>query len=287
MSLKQIGRFLPFFRNKSILWLKTLQVVDMLPFRMKKISPPTQEDRVHLILHLSVDDPKDTDAKVENPRPKDWWDKLSAVSGIISGIAIALLGFYLTGRVENALKERQMQIDSAKDMQQLVADVNTKSDSDASASALTLAAYGKYAIPAFFASLQNGPTQAVAAETGLTAMILTEPEAICRYSGVVIDNRTELYSVQARQTAVVLIGEANCKQEASKAETLLALLHSAKKESPVIPANGAQQPLNIGGLGPVTAEQIRTLAGKICKTLTLLKYKNTSADPESCAELSQ
>ena len=38
-----------------------------------------------------------------------------------------------------------------------------------------VAAYGKYAIPALFATTESGATQAVAGENGLRALILSTP----------------------------------------------------------------------------------------------------------------
>jgi hypothetical protein len=57
-----------------------------------------------------------------NNRPKDIWDKLTALSGIISGVVVALIGFYAT----NVYSRRQKASDdSRKDHELLVAQIQT------------------------------------------------------------------------------------------------------------------------------------------------------------------
>ena len=46
--------------------------------------------------------------KVEK-RPKDKWDKFQSLSGIVSGLMVAVVGYFLTGSVNRALQERQFQ----------------------------------------------------------------------------------------------------------------------------------------------------------------------------------
>ena len=52
--------------------------------------------------------------KVEKP-PKDIWDKVTAVSGVASGLAVALIGFYAT----NVYNRRQRSSDERRKDQEL------------------------------------------------------------------------------------------------------------------------------------------------------------------------
>jgi hypothetical protein len=62
-------------------------------------------------------------AKLEK-NPKDVWDKFQALSGLLSGLLVAIVGYYLTGLVNESLQERQFQFSSAKDMQELLTRLN-------------------------------------------------------------------------------------------------------------------------------------------------------------------
>ncbi len=59
--------------------------------------------------------------KVEKP-PKDVWDKVSAISGLISGLTVALIGFYAT----NVYNRRQRELEEhRRDQELLVSQVQT------------------------------------------------------------------------------------------------------------------------------------------------------------------
>jgi S1-C subfamily serine protease len=59
--------------------------------------------------------------KVEKPK-KDAWDKMTAISGLVSGLAVALIGFYAT----NVYNRRQRQSDERrKDQELLIAQIQT------------------------------------------------------------------------------------------------------------------------------------------------------------------
>ncbi len=70
---------------------------------------------------LLRDEVADLRKKVEKP-PKDVWDKLTALSGVISGIMVALIGFYATNvynRRQQAIAERR------KDQELLISQIQT------------------------------------------------------------------------------------------------------------------------------------------------------------------
>jgi hypothetical protein len=63
-----------------------------------------------------------TAAAQDAPKKKDFWDKVDAVSGIISGIAVALIGFYATSVYSRRQKEAE---ERQKDQEILVSQIQT------------------------------------------------------------------------------------------------------------------------------------------------------------------
>jgi S1-C subfamily serine protease len=81
-------------------------------------STPTAQDKAIDSLRTEVSEIK---KKAEKP-PKDAWDKLTAVSGLASGLVVALIGFYATNvynRRQKASEERR------KDQELLIAQIQT------------------------------------------------------------------------------------------------------------------------------------------------------------------
>ena len=151
-------------------------------------------------------------AKLEKG-PKDVWDKFAAVSGLLSGLLVAIVGYYLTGLVNQSLQEKQFQFSSAKDMQELLTRLNdpTVSLENKQSTALVLAAFGKYAIDPLVNLIQGGDTnRMVAAEGGLRAIGHSDQESLCAELRLVIDNRTRIFSWYTHRSAIRLMREAGC-----------------------------------------------------------------------------
>src|SRR5262247_2818604 len=104
---------------------------------MSTSEPSSVEERIQTI--------EQKVAKLEK-RPKDNWDKIQSVSALLSGLLVAVVGYFLTGMINRGLQERQFQFSSAKDMQELLARLNDPAVSleNKQSTALVLAAFGKY-----------------------------------------------------------------------------------------------------------------------------------------------
>src|SRR5258708_28633630 len=124
---------------------------------------------------------------------KPWYDS-QLFSTVLSGVILAAFGFFLTGRLEQAAKERELNIQSAKDMQELLVKISTGSRDEAEAAAVSLTTYGRYSIPPLIENLQYGPVRALAAERGLRALALTNAKDVCGELKTVLENRTQLYT---------------------------------------------------------------------------------------------
>ncbi len=173
---------------------------------------------IHGTLHLesaAVDGRlKKIEAKLEERNNKGLltWI-LDVLKTLLPSIVLALLGFALKDTVDQALREREIQLAAVKEMETLVPDLQ-KTDlvrADAQAKAAQLAAYGRYSVPFFVNILEVGnQNAAVGAEDGLRMVARSEPEVVCAALQTVIQNRTGLYRWQTHLSALEVLGQASC-----------------------------------------------------------------------------
>lgn len=145
---------------------------------------------------------------------KGHWYNSQLFSSVLSGVILAIFGFVLTGRLQQAAKERELNIQSAKDMQELLVKISTGTRDEAEAAAVTLTTYGRYSIPPLIENLQYGPERALAAERGLQALALTVPVDLCSSLGTVLRNRTQRYTAAGHTAVIRIMGAADCKSDA-------------------------------------------------------------------------
>lgn len=210
---------------------------------------------------------KDIDQRLDGlkPRKKDFWEKFQATSSFLSGIIVLLATLLVTNRIDHALKERQLQTENVKDMQTILAKLSTSaSTEDARNSSLTLAAYGRYAIPPFIEILQNHPPEhRDAAMAGLRAVGATDPKAVCDQLSRVLKNRTRLYHFEVHQSAAQVLGDMDCKSAIPVLQSYVQDLGAASPASaPFTQAPGAQQ---------LTKEDIDTVKGTAEASLRALQ----------------
>jgi hypothetical protein len=173
---------------------------------------------IHGTLHLesaAVDGRlKKIEAKLEERNSKGvlTWI-LDVLKTLLPSIVLAILGFALKDTVDQALREREIQLAAVKEMETLVPDLQ-KTDlvrADAQAKAAQLAAYGRYSVPFFVNILEVGnQNAAVGAEDGLRMVARSEPEVVCAALQTVIQNRTGLYRWQTHLSALEVLGQASC-----------------------------------------------------------------------------
>ena len=151
------------------------------------------------------------------PKPKDGWDRLQIIAGALTPVVLAVLAYVLTGKIELALKKRQLEVATVKEMQSLISEiVHADSGDKATAAAVGLAAYGSSAV-APLCNLLRSPQQPVVAGAieGLRTIGAGDPEAVCKPMKEILANRTRIYSWENHQTAVEMIGQLRCKDGAA------------------------------------------------------------------------
>ena len=139
-----------------------------------------------------------------------WYDA-EILKTVVSGIILAAFGFFLTGRLEQSAKERELSTRNATDMQAPLLKLRTGNRQEAQAAAMSLTTYGQYAIPPLVESLQASPESAIAAESGLKALALTDADRVCGTLARVLANRTQRYDAQTHSAVIRVLGEADCQ----------------------------------------------------------------------------
>jgi hypothetical protein len=194
------------------------------------------------------------------PRTKDGWEKLQAVGPLIAGVLVAIVGYFLTGSVNNAIQRQQLQLSNVREMRELLAQLNTP---EAESAAFTLSAFGRPAVPALVAALAaGGDPRAPAAESALRAIGLDDPGAVCTAARKIIDNRTALFSWLAHLSAIRLLRDVECPGARASLEAYSQALGAVQKPSDLaaFASRFAPDPaLDLDGVGQLKSEIDRTL----------------------------
>jgi hypothetical protein len=176
----------------------------------------------------------DSGAK-ESEDKKDKWDKLQALGPLLTGVVLALLGYFLSGSLEQALKRQELQLSNVREMRQLVAEIHggNITKENALADACTLSAFGAPSVGPLLSILSLGDAvRAPAAEKALRAVGLSEPQAVCAPLIRIIDNRSGQFNYLTHESALRLIGDLECRdalQALQRYQTLLQQMASPEK----------------------------------------------------------
>jgi hypothetical protein len=151
---------------------------------------------------------------------KDTWEKFQALSPFVTAVVVAVLGYALNRTVNDALQEQQLLVSNVKEMRELLLQVGSEevTPEKARTTALTLAAFGRHAIPPLVNILDSGgEVRGPAAEQGLRAVGLTDRKAACDRMVSVAGDVNGLYTWTTHRFAIRLLGELGCEKAASPA----------------------------------------------------------------------
>jgi len=160
-----------------------------------------------------------------------WVEILKAIlPPLISGLAILVAGYWLTGSVNNAFQKRQLQLSNAKEMQALLRDFYAgKEEKELNAMALALSTFGEPAIGPLLYVLDTGDEfQILAAAEGLKAIGLVEPPPVCEQLSSVLQDRTGRFTWITHWKAIQLGGELKCENFSAVLEGYNTLLTPRK-----------------------------------------------------------
>jgi hypothetical protein len=168
-------------------------------------------------------------AEPPKEKSKDLWDKLSGLTPIVSGIVLAIIGYYLNDSVNAGFKRQELKLSNVKEMQEQLATLENPATSakDVEVAALTLSAFGAPAVgPLVTALFVGDEVRRPAAEIALRAVGLSEPEAVCGPMIKILDNHTGRFSWLTHLTAMRLIGDLECQNAGMVLAEYRAVLHN-------------------------------------------------------------
>jgi hypothetical protein len=176
-------------------------------------------------------------ARLKKP-PRDWLEVLKAVAPIVSGLAVAVVGYFLTGAVNNAVQRQQLELSNVREMRELLLKLGNPQAprEEVQATAVTLSAFGGRAVPPLINLLQGGgETKVVAAQEGLRAVGMTDPRSVCEQLSRVIANRTRLFGWDTQLWSIGLVGQLGCVEARPVLEEYDRLLRASSASPDLAP----------------------------------------------------
>ena len=198
---------------------------------------------------------KRVDALESKLKKRDWVDVLGAFTPFLSAILVAYLAYGLKDSVDQAMAREELHINSVSEMKDLLVTLRKAevTKEEASAAALTLAAFGHYAIPSLMITLEEADdVRAPAAEQGLEAIAGSEPGPVCTKLQATIAERNGRHHYMTHLAALRLIGIIPCPAAAPALVAYKTDVDGARFRS------------------PLTAESAQELRDQIAQTLRLL-----------------
>lgn len=149
----------------------------------------------------------------------------------LTAILLAFFGWGIKDSVDLSIKQRQLDLSYAKEMQGLLQTMG-KQDAEMTqleSTAVVLASYGEAALPPLLSELRYGGLRADAAAAGISALALTRPDAVCEVLPRVLSNRARQYDWQVQLKAIRMLGENGCKKAAGPLAVYRTLVTAAAK----------------------------------------------------------
>ncbi len=123
--------------------------------------------------------------KIDKP-PKDAWDKISAVSGLVSGVVVALLGFYATNvynrrqrQAEERRKDQELVIAQIQTVEKFFSHLTSTEERSRSGALVAIAALGNEELAVKLAKAFAGP----GATSALTTLVSTASAPVAAQAG--------------------------------------------------------------------------------------------------------
>lgn len=189
---------------------------------------------------------------------------------LITGVIILAITYLLSGAVSNGIQKQLAQVAAVKEMQPLLTTLGASniSPTDATATALTLSAYGPAAISPLLNILQGGQqNQVLAASEGLRAIGLANSAAACTQFAQVLRNRTRLFTWQTQREVIVVAGELGCDLK-PLLQSLAALVERSLGHADFAPYAKTVQPSEL------TLDKMQKIQGALRDALQLMDQKH-------------
>jgi hypothetical protein len=206
------------------------------------------------------------EALESNLKKRDWVDIAGALMPLFIAIVVGWMGWALKDSVDQALAKEQLHLTSVTEMQELLGTLR-KPDvtrDAASAAALTLAAFGHYAIPSLMITLgEADDVRAPAAEEGLEAIAASEPAAVCARLESTVAQRNGRHHYMTHLAALRLISVIPCPQARAQ-------LTAYRTEIDRLTTADAIEKFSPRYRQALTVESVQELRTQLSQTLALL-----------------
>lgn len=178
--------------------------------------------------HVTLDGAIELKQPPSTAKGKDWWDRIGALAPFVSGAILAVLGYFLTGSVNTALKREELSLSNVTEMRALLLALEGPKEEEWRAAAFTLSAFGAPAVPPLVSALTTADEiRTTIVEAALRGIGLSRPEAVCPPMIAALDNRTGRYTYLMHHSAIRLIGDLGCPKSGSVLRRYAAVVASA------------------------------------------------------------
>jgi hypothetical protein len=186
---------------------------------------------------------------------------------LITGLVVIAVGFGIKDSVDLSIRQRQLDLSYAKEMQGLLKEMGAKGTERATieANAVVIASYGEAALAPLLNELRQSELRADGAATGIGVLALTSPKAVCDALPRVLDNRARQFDWRAQLRAVRILGETECRSAEKALSKYRAVVAAAEK------GDTAGFRRVVSELPRVPAADYPVLLGAIDESLELLK----------------
>lgn len=216
-------------------------------------------------------------AKLKAP-PILWLEILKALSPLLAGVAVAWVGYGLTGSLNNALQRKHYELSNVKEMRDILLKLGSSETTleESMASVRTLSAFGTAAITPLISLLESGgDTKIPAAQEGLRAVALSDVAEVCRQLTNIANNRTRLFTWETHRWTIQLLGELNCQESKEPLEAYQGLLKKSSGDPAFAPYS-----MTVRSTPAVTNRSLVQLKREVGTSLELLHASIAMAAPE-------
>lgn len=142
-----------------------------------------------------------------------------ALPALIGSVVVLMLGYWIKDSVDQALSRQQLQLSYVKEMQPLLEKLGHSGEGELGATgkeqiAVLLAGFGEPAVMPLAHELRYAGSRLQSAETGLRALAMSNPDAICRRLPAVLGSAPPLLGWQGQQAVAGVLASAGCVQAA-------------------------------------------------------------------------
>jgi len=152
----------------------------------------------------------------------------------LAAAVLLVVGWGIKDSVDLSIKQRQLDLSYAKEMQGLLQKMAESNADQAQleSSAAVLALYGEPALPLLLSELRYTGLRADAAYNGISSLALNNPEIVCDALPRVLSNHAQQYDWQAHLKIVRLLGDYDCYKAKESLKRYRATVAAAKDGRP-------------------------------------------------------